>query len=595
MRILITNDDGVYSPGIAALAQVASRFGDVRIVAPDVEMSSASHSITASRPLTYKRTPLPGRPRGLSRERHAGRLRDARHHAVGKGRPRALGHQPRHQPRQRHLAFGHARRRQAGRAARPARHRASARRPPTASSPTSTCSSRGRRRCSKCCSRFPTCALVNVNFPGKAPRGTRWTRQSVRHYDGKVVPAKDPMGRTHYWYTVVPVEAHRGRHRPLGDRAGLRLDDAAAPGPHRRGSARSAAQARRLEAAQVRVALSMVRIGISGWRYEPWRGVFYPEGLAAAARARVLRRGISRRSRSTARSIRCSGRSTTRQWYARDAARASSSRSRARATSRTCCGSRISRSRSPTSSPRAFSTCKRQARPVPLAIPADVPLQARAPRGLLPLAAARHRSRRSRSRARRDARMTGRSRARDRRESPAAPRGRDPPPELHERRVRRAAAQAPHRAGGRRHRGASGPSCSTSRPTSSMCACTATRRSTPAAIRSVRSTSGRGASASGIAARGCVRLLRQRRESQGALRRPTSCASWAWAGPKRPRRRGCPKLRDACCARRNPSGRGPAPWAKTSAGTSAAAVRPGHHLELVQTAFERAVEERRAP
>ena len=32
MRILITNDDGVYSPGIAALAQVASRFGEVRSV-----------------------------------------------------------------------------------------------------------------------------------------------------------------------------------------------------------------------------------------------------------------------------------------------------------------------------------------------------------------------------------------------------------------------------------------------------------------------------------------------------------------------------------------------------------------------------------
>ena len=50
MRILVTNDDGVYSPGIAALAQVASKFGEVRVVAPDVEMSSASHSITASRP-----------------------------------------------------------------------------------------------------------------------------------------------------------------------------------------------------------------------------------------------------------------------------------------------------------------------------------------------------------------------------------------------------------------------------------------------------------------------------------------------------------------------------------------------------------------
>src|ERR1700740_2834434 len=58
MRILITNDEGVYSPGIAALAAVAARFGQTRIVAPDVEMSSAAHSITASRPLTYKRTPV---------------------------------------------------------------------------------------------------------------------------------------------------------------------------------------------------------------------------------------------------------------------------------------------------------------------------------------------------------------------------------------------------------------------------------------------------------------------------------------------------------------------------------------------------------
>ena len=60
MRILITNDDGIYSPGIVALAEVASKFGDVRIVAPDVEQSSAGHSITAQRPLTYKRTPIQG-------------------------------------------------------------------------------------------------------------------------------------------------------------------------------------------------------------------------------------------------------------------------------------------------------------------------------------------------------------------------------------------------------------------------------------------------------------------------------------------------------------------------------------------------------
>src|SRR5947207_4501605 len=59
-RILICNDDGIYSPGIASLAKVASRFGDVRIVAPDVEQSSMGHAITSSRPLRYRRTPLPG-------------------------------------------------------------------------------------------------------------------------------------------------------------------------------------------------------------------------------------------------------------------------------------------------------------------------------------------------------------------------------------------------------------------------------------------------------------------------------------------------------------------------------------------------------
>jgi 5'-nucleotidase len=53
----------------------------------------------------------------------------------------------------------------------------------------------------------PEPCLVNVNFPGQSPRGTVWTRQSMRHYDGKVVPGEDPMGRKHYWFTVIPVEA----------------------------------------------------------------------------------------------------------------------------------------------------------------------------------------------------------------------------------------------------------------------------------------------------------------------------------------------------------------------------------------------------
>jgi 5'/3'-nucleotidase len=54
MRILIANDDGIYSPGMATLAKVATKFGDVCVVAPDVEQSSAGHAITTLRPLSYK-------------------------------------------------------------------------------------------------------------------------------------------------------------------------------------------------------------------------------------------------------------------------------------------------------------------------------------------------------------------------------------------------------------------------------------------------------------------------------------------------------------------------------------------------------------
>jgi len=48
--------------------------------------------------------------------------------------------------------------------------------------------------------------LINVNIPPN-PKGIKWTRQSVRQYDGKVMPGTDPKGRKHYWITVVPLEA----------------------------------------------------------------------------------------------------------------------------------------------------------------------------------------------------------------------------------------------------------------------------------------------------------------------------------------------------------------------------------------------------
>lgn len=50
-RILVTNDDGIYSEGIRKLADVCRSHGDVTIVAPDREQSAASHALTLNRPL----------------------------------------------------------------------------------------------------------------------------------------------------------------------------------------------------------------------------------------------------------------------------------------------------------------------------------------------------------------------------------------------------------------------------------------------------------------------------------------------------------------------------------------------------------------
>ena len=148
MRILIANDDGIYSPGLLALAEVAREFADVRIYAPDVEQSSMGHAITHSRPLSLRRTPI--------RDFEAYRVNGTPADCV------ALGV---------HLwdavdlvlsgiNLGIAE---------------------------------------------PSLCLVNVNLPPE-PSGLCWSHQSVRHYDGRVIPGQDPMGRKHFWLTVEPVE-----------------------------------------------------------------------------------------------------------------------------------------------------------------------------------------------------------------------------------------------------------------------------------------------------------------------------------------------------------------------------------------------------
>jgi 5'-nucleotidase len=202
MNILITNDDGIYSPGLHALAEAAAEFGTTRIVAPDVEQSSMGHAITHARPLRLRTTRI-GKLEGLrvngtpadcvalgchlyqdtdvvlsgvnlgpnlgNSMWHSGTLAGAKQGALLGRRGIALStwdvdDEPDFE------------------SLRPQIREVLAELLP-----------------------LREFELLNVNIPPDA-RGTTWTRQSVRHYDGIVIPGTDPLGRQHYWVTVRPLE-----------------------------------------------------------------------------------------------------------------------------------------------------------------------------------------------------------------------------------------------------------------------------------------------------------------------------------------------------------------------------------------------------
>lgn len=58
MHILVTNDDGVWAPGILALAQEMRKLGRVTVFAPDRNWSVSGHVKTLDRPLRVRETVL---------------------------------------------------------------------------------------------------------------------------------------------------------------------------------------------------------------------------------------------------------------------------------------------------------------------------------------------------------------------------------------------------------------------------------------------------------------------------------------------------------------------------------------------------------
>lgn len=203
MRILVTNDDGIYSPGIVALASAAQAFGEVRIVAPDVEMSSAGHSITSSRPLSYKRTPIAGfeayRVNGTPADcvalgTHNWERIDVVLSGInlGSNLGNAIWHSGTVAGARQAVLFG--------------LRGIALSMPATQEEPDFDRLVPAIQEVLEALIEARDVGLVNVNFPARTASGIRWTRQSVRHYDGEVVPGKDPLGRSHFWFVVKPLE-----------------------------------------------------------------------------------------------------------------------------------------------------------------------------------------------------------------------------------------------------------------------------------------------------------------------------------------------------------------------------------------------------
>src|SRR5262245_50619694 len=201
MRILVSNDDGIYSPGIAALAEAAAEFGTVRVVAPDVERSSMGHAITASRPLAYRPTNV----HGLSAYRVDGTPADCvalgTYHwekvdvvLSGLNLGLNLGNSVWH----------------SGTLAAAKQAVLLGLRGVALSAPVSAEADFGPykpwvTRVLQTVLSDDRMPLVNVNLP-REPRGVVWTRASIRKYDGDIVPTRDPAGRALYWFTVKPIE-----------------------------------------------------------------------------------------------------------------------------------------------------------------------------------------------------------------------------------------------------------------------------------------------------------------------------------------------------------------------------------------------------
>lgn len=210
MKVLVTNDDGIFAPGIWALAKAMTKIASkVIIVAPDVEQSASGHSITMRRPLRY----IPTKLRGLENieaYRVDGTPADCVLLGVhNSGKPDIVvsginigsnvGFDITHS--------GTVAAALEGTTMGIASIAFSQRVNPENNLDFSYGADYAKKLVPAVIKHgLPSRTLLNVNFPEGATKGVHLAHQSEFNYDDKVIKREDPEGKPYYWVIGQPVE-----------------------------------------------------------------------------------------------------------------------------------------------------------------------------------------------------------------------------------------------------------------------------------------------------------------------------------------------------------------------------------------------------
>lgn len=198
MRILISNDDGIHSPGLWALVEAVQPLGEVFVVAPDREQSAASHAISLHRPLRVHQTKpntweVDGTPTDCVYLAFHHLLRDKKPDLVLSGINRGANladdvtYSGTVAAAMEGSLFG---------AAAVAFSLVS----PSRKYPWADAAAFIRPFVQSLIAwPLPARSLLNVNLPEGPAKGWVWTRMGKRSYEEKVEERRDPRGRLYYW------------------------------------------------------------------------------------------------------------------------------------------------------------------------------------------------------------------------------------------------------------------------------------------------------------------------------------------------------------------------------------------------------------